>query len=86
MIPSNLKSSYLVPNNYVKKTFKNYLIKKISRKINLKLRNFNSIVKINQKLKKPRRFRFNKIRLPYSNLKFKNEIKFFSFKLILNQV
>lgn len=81
-ITSNLKIYDLLPNNYVKKTFKNYLTNKISRKINFKLRNSNSIVKIKQKLKKPKRFSFKKIRLPYSNLKFKNEIKFFSFKLV----
>jgi len=67
---------------YLHKTFKNYLINKISRKVIFKVRNMNSIMKIKKKLSKLKRFRFNKIRLPYSNLKFKNEVKFFSFKLV----
>lgn len=92
------KNTYQVPNGlpiqeisnkgYVKKTFKNYLIKKISKKINFKLRSFNSVMKIQKTMggagkgKARKRNRFKKIRLPYSNLKFKNEIRFFSFKLV----
>lgn len=82
---SKLKSKDLVSNireQKVKKTFKNYFVQKISKKVNYKLRNFNSILKIVKKMRRLKRFRFSKIRLPYSNLKFKNEIRFFSFKLI----
>ena len=61
---------------------KNYFANKVSRKVRLILRNKHNIFKIKQKLKKLKRSRFGKIRLPYSNLKFKNEIKFFSFRLI----
>lgn len=60
---------------------KNYFANKVSRKVRLILRNKHSIVKIKQKLKKLKKSRYGKIRLPYSNLKFKNEIKFFSFRL-----
>ena len=62
--------------------FKNYFGKKVSRKILFKLRNKHNIFNIKQKMKKLNSSRFGKIRLPYSNLKFKNEIKFFSFKLV----
>jgi len=62
--------------------FKNYFGKKVSRKVLLKLRNKHNIFKIRLKMKKLNKSRFGKIRLPYSNLKFKNEIKFFSFKLV----
>jgi len=62
--------------------FKNYFGKKVSRKVLLKLRNKHNIFKIKQKMNNLNRSRFGKIRLPYSNLKFKNEIKFFSFKLV----
>ena len=60
---------------------KNYFANKITRKVRLILHNKHNIFKIKQKLKKLRRSRYGKIRLPYSNLKFKNEIKFFSFRL-----
>ena len=85
---SQLPIQNISNKGYVKKTFKNYLIKKISKKINFKLRSFNSVVKIQKimggagKGKARKRNRFKKIRLPYSNLKFKNEIRFFSFKLV----
>ena len=80
--------------HYIHKTFKNYLINKINQKIMFKLRSFNSVVKIQQILGGRKRARgrkrgtgkkrkgFKKLRLPYSNLKFKNEIRFFSFKLV----
>jgi len=85
---SQLPIQNISNKGYVKKTFKNYLIKKISKKINFKLRSFNSVMKIQRMMggagkgKARKRNRFKKIRLPYSNLKFKNEIRFFSFKLV----
>jgi len=83
---NGLKNIYLLSKM---KFFENYLIEKRSRKIKFKLRNSSSIIKIKKKLSKffflrgkRRKKRFKKMRLPYSNLKFKNEIKFFSFKLV----
>jgi len=69
--------------------FQNYIIEKGSRKLNYKVRNYNSVMKIKKNLSKfnyiggrRKKARFKKIRLPYSNFKFKKEIKFFSFKLL----
>ena len=86
------RTNILIKNPYLLskiKPFENYLMEKRSRKIKFKLRNSNSVIKIKKKLsrffylsRKRRKMRLKKIRLPYSNLKFKNEIKFFSFKLV----
>jgi len=85
-----LKSNDLTGGNEVSSRYKtlflrykakNYFANKVSRKVRLILRNKHSIAKIKQKLKKLKKSRYGKIRLPYSNLKFKNEIKFFSFRL-----
>lgn len=69
--------------------FQNYILEKGSRKLNYKLRNYNSVMKIRKNLSmfynvggRRKKARFKKIRLPYSNFKFKKEIKFFSFKLL----
>ena len=69
--------------------FQNYILEKGSRKLNYKLRNLNSVVKIRKNLSKffyvggrRKKARFKKVRVPYSNFKFKKEIKFFSFKLL----
>jgi len=75
------QSVLLAPQNK-SLAFHNYFAKKISRKILFKLRNKHNISSIKKKMKKLNSSRFGKIRLPYSNLKFKNEIKFFSFKLV----
>ena len=81
----SFESSDLLSN----KTFNNYLVEKKSTKIKFKLRNSSSIIKIRKRLSRffflkgrRRKKRFKKIRLPYSNLRLKKEIKFFSFKLV----
>lgn len=70
-------------------TFENYLLAKKTRKLKFKLRNSSSTIKIKKRLSRffifkgrRRKRRYNKIRLPYSNLRFKKEIRFFSFKLV----
>ena len=98
LLPASFKNSDLFMNGKAEGgntlnlpfiSFYNYLVEKKSRKIKFKLRNTNSIIKIKKKLSlyffskgRRRKIRSKKIRLPYSNFKFKNEIRFFSFKLV----